>query len=343
MPRPTQPCLVRPSTLSAVVLVLASILAVAACGPVAASPTPDPTAPAPTDAGAACPTGPTPAPASLEGWDVTGQRPTLFPVVVSSRLTCGENRFLFSFLDADNRPAATPDRTVSLAFYDLGRDGDRPVRTTTGAFIWAIEGSRGLYAATADFATAGMWGVEFTTVAPGAASETIRVLFQVADSSPVVAIGASAPASDTPTLADVEGEIGRLSTDPDPIEAFYETSVADALAEARPFVLVFATPKFCTSAQCGPTLDRLKPIAAAHPAITFINVEPFDLEFVDGQLQPVLTNGQLTPAAATLEWGLLSEPWIFVVDGNGIVRGSFEAVVGEEELETVLRRIAPGT
>ena len=30
-------------------------------------------------------------------------------------------------------------------------------------------------------------------------------------------------------------------------------------------MLVFATPKFCTSAQCGPTLDRIKPIAAAHP------------------------------------------------------------------------------
>jgi hypothetical protein len=28
------------------------------------------------------------------------------------------------------------------------------------------------------------------------------------------------------------------------------------------------------------------------------------------------------------EWGLLSEPWIFTVDSSGVVRGSFEGVIG---------------
>ena len=65
---------------------------------------------------------------------------------------------------------------------------------------------------------------------------------------------------------------------PKPDPAFYQTSVADALAAHKPFILVFATPKFCTSQQCGPTLDQFKPIAAANPGVTFINVEPYQLE-----------------------------------------------------------------
>ena len=74
--------------------------------------------------------------------------------------------------------------------------------------------------------------------------------------------------------------------------------------------------------------------------MTFINVEPYVLEYTDGQLQPVLdANQQLQAAPATDEWGLLSEPWIFVVDGDGIVRGSFEGVVGEAELERALAEV----
>ena len=105
--------------------------------------------------------------------------------------------------------------------------------------------------------------------------------------------------------------------------------------------MAFATPKFCQSQQCGPTLDRLKPIAAAHPDVTFINVEPYQLEVVDGQLQPVLTGdpAQLTPAASTDEWGLLSEPWVFVVDRDGIVTASFMLIFSDEELEAAVSAV----
>jgi hypothetical protein len=216
------------------------------------------------------------------------------------------------------------------------------VATAEAEFTWAIEDSRGMYVVNAALPEAGIWGAAFTTEAPDSPAETIRMQFQVVDSSPTVQVGAKAPASDTPTLADVDGDLAKLSTDEEPVEAFYEQSVADAIAAHEPFVLAFATPKFCTSAQCGPTLDRLKPVAQAHPDITFINVEPYQLELREGQLQPVLdANGQLTPAPATNEWGLLSEPWIFVVDADGVVRGSFEGVVADAELERVLAEVAP--
>jgi hypothetical protein len=211
-------------------------------------------------------------------------------------------------------------------------------------FVWAIPDERGMYVVNAELPEAGVWGAEISTAAPQAESETIRMTFEVADSTPTVQIGDQAPPSDTPTAADVDGDLTRLSTDESPVPAFYETSVADALAAHEPFVLVFATPKFCTSQQCGPTLDSIKPIAEAHPDVTFINVEPYQLEEQDGQLQPVLdANGQLQAAPATDEWGLLSEPWIFVVDRDGIVRGSFEGVVGQPELEQALAEVEAGS
>ena len=145
-----------------------------------------------------------------------------------------------------------------------------------------------------------------------------RLTFDVRADLPTVQVGQAAPASKTPTAADVGGDLSKISTDTKPDPAFYQTSVADALAAHKPFMLVFATPKFCTSQQCGPTLDHFKPIAAANPGVTFINVEPYQLKVVDGALQPMLdANSQLQATDVTDQWGLLSEPWIFAVDRDG--------------------------
>jgi hypothetical protein len=55
------------------------------------------------------------------------------------------------------------------------------------------------------------------------------------------------------------------------------------------------------------------------------------------RLQPVLdANGQLQPNDASKAFTLLSEPWIFVVDGNGHVTGSFEVIVGPDELKSAI-------
>ena len=122
----------------------------------------------------------------------------------------------------------------------------------------------------------------FTTAAPGSPEQTIPFSFDVKEDASVVWPGEKAPSVDTPTLADVGGDVAKISSDEDPVEAFYETSVADALAANKPFVLVFATPKFCQTKTCGPTLEKIKTVAAAHPDMTFINVEPYLLEDVDG-------------------------------------------------------------
>lgn len=321
-------------------LALGAALVVAAC---TGGSTPGPASPgasitpAPSSAPGECPA--SAVVDSAEGWGPPATQPSVIPIIVSSIQACGIDRFVFSFVDASNLPIAAPDRTVSVAFYDLGSDPATPVATVDAAFVWAIEGSRGAYVADVEFTTHGVWGAEFRTTAPGSPEAVIRQSFTVRATSPTLGVGQRAPASVTPTLADVGGEVAALSTDQRPVEAFYTTSVAAAVAAGDPFLLAFATPKFCASAQCGPTLDRVKPLAEAYPSVTFINVEPYELDLVDGQLQPVLTDGQLTPVAAVDEWGLVSEPWIFVVDRDGLIRGSFEGIVRTEELEAALETV----
>ncbi len=273
---------------------------------------------------------------SAPGWEKPATTPAVIPIVVSSFQACGTNRFVFTLVDAGNLPVAAPDLAVTVAFFDLGRDAATPVATVDADFVWAIEGSRGAYVANVDYQSHGTWGAEFRTTAPGQPETVVRLSFTVREISPTIAVGQPAPPSKTLTLTDVGGDVGKLSTDLEPLAAFYETSVSTAVAEHRPFLLAFATPKFCASAQCGPTLDRVKPFVAGYPTVTFINVEPYELEVVDGQLQPVLTNNQLTTVAALDEWGLVSEPWIFVVDRDGVVRGSFEGIVRTEELAAAL-------
>jgi hypothetical protein len=317
--------------IASVALVLAGCVAGASPAPSSAPPSSDPTA--------ACPTAPAPNPPDPAGWPIPGTtvKASVYPVIVSSEQICGRNRLLFSFLDASNQPVASPDRSASVAFYDLGRDPATPVSTSDGTFLWAIEGSRGVYVTYVDFPEAGEWGAEFTTAVAGGPPETVRMRFQVKPTGTPVPVGATAPASVTPTAADVGGDLAKLSSDQEPEPSFYELSVDQALAQGKPFALVFATPAFCTSAQCGPTLDIVKAVATEEPGFTFINVEPYKLTYADGSLQPELdANGQLQAVPSVIDYGLLSEPWIFVVDRNGIVSASFEAIISPEELTAAI-------
>ena len=326
----------RPRSLRVAVLVITTVFLGAACGPLAstgASPS------GPTGSGAAaCATAPNP-PEDLEGWGPPAQAPQIVPVLIASpgQLVCGPNRVLFTLLDATDRPIGAPDRIAKLAIFNLGRDPNQAVVTTDAAFIWAIEDERGIYVANVTFPDAGRYGAEITTTAAGGAPEVIRLTFDVQPSSSIVKVGDRAPASKTPTLADVGGDATKVSTDATPDPAFYDTSVDQAIANHEPFVLIFATPKFCTSAQCGPTLDRIKPYAARYPGVTFINVEPYRLKLVNGTLQPDLNaDGQLQTAAVTEEWHLFNEPTVYVVDRDGIVRAAFELMFSDAELTTAL-------
>jgi hypothetical protein len=273
----------------------------------------------------------------VPGWQIATGDPSVFPTLISSMQVCGRNRFLFGFIDNQNQSAATPERTASVGFYNLARDANVPVATVTGRFQWLLEGRTGIYVADVEYLEAGEWGAEFVTSIDGGTPEVIRARFQVHEQGVAPGIGDSVPSVKTPTLADAGGDVAQVSSDTTPDPRLYEVSLDTALAEHRPTVIAFATPAFCKSQTCGPMLEVVKAAARDERDVTFINVEPYVLEFKDGRLQPVVdANNQLQAAPVTLAFGIPSEPWVFVVDRAGRVTGSFEATVSPDELKAAI-------
>jgi hypothetical protein len=276
-------------------------------------------------------------------------KPPFIPSLISSEAVVGRDRVLFGILDSTGaKTIAGPDLKVTVGFRETPLDTASPgtspalavIPPAPAEFIWAIPDERGVYHVDVDFPKAGDWTADFRTSGGDLPDKTVSVQFQVSDKGTTIPVDGAAPATKTPTLADVGGDVRKIATDPKPDLAFYQTSVDQALARHEPFVLVFATPAFCVSRQCGPTLDSIKAIAKDHPGVTFINAEPYQLAYANGSLQPILdANSQLQPTDAARAWGLLSEPWVFVVDRTGVVRGSYEAVVSKAELDAALNAL----
>jgi hypothetical protein len=281
------------------------------------------------------PASPSPAASPSSAGSPSAQGPSVIPVIVTVEQVVGPNRFLFSLLDPDtNQPLAAPDRPVTVGFTDPA-GGTIPAADAT--FIWAIENERGVYVTYPTFSVPGTWKGSFTTMGTRGVAETINLSFDVREDGTTVAVGEQAPAVRTPTLADVGGDVMHVSTDQHPEPAFYAHSVDQLLNAGTPFLLAFATPKFCASAQCGPTLERVKAVAAQRPGFTVVNVEPYELELVDGSLEAKRSDqGQLIPVEASNAYGLVTEPWVFVIDGAGTIGGSFESIFTDEELLTAI-------
>jgi hypothetical protein len=291
---------------------------------------------------AACSTtsAPTASPSPL-GWVNQGSG-DLVPITVNSELVVGSNRFLLNLVDRRNEPLASPNRRATLKFYDLSVDQSAPAVSVVGTYMLIIDGLPGLYRGQVDFAHAGQWGLEVVTDEPDGSQRTGRLSFPVRETGTTPVVGAPAPPSETPTATTADG-IKQISTDGDPDADFYQLSVKQALAEHHPFLLIFATPAFCRSATCGPALEVVKSLAPEFKdRVAFIHVEPYQLQLVGGQLQPVIdARNNPIPVQAVDEWGLPTEPYVFVVDAEGKVRAKFEGVAGADEIRQALTAIAP--
>ena len=141
------------------------------------------------------------------------------------------------------------------------------------------------------------------------------------------AVGAPAPASRTPTLA--EAPLEQLTTASRPDRELYRSSVADALADGVPFVVAFATPKYCTSRTCGPVVDVVSTVRRRHAGagVRFIHVEIYEGN------DPTKGENRWVK-----EWKLPSEPWVFLVGADGRIRDRFEGTVSVRELDRAVRR-----
>jgi hypothetical protein len=140
------------------------------------------------------------------------------------------------------------------------------------------------------------------------------------------ALGAKAPHSATPTLATAAA--ARITTSRPPDLPLLRDSIAGSLAAHRPFVVTFATPKFCTSRTCGPVVDVREAVRQrfAGRGVRFIHVEVYRNN-----------NPQLGYNRWMRQWGLLTEPWVFLVGRDGRIAAKFEGSVSVGELAAAVR------
>jgi hypothetical protein len=117
-----------------------------------------------------------------------------------------------------------------------------------------------------------------------------------------LAKGEQAPRLATKTLADVGGDLSRITTYRQPDERMYRYSLDAALAQRKPILLEFATPGHCTV--CDTQLQIVKAMLEKYEprGVLFLHMDQYQ-------------NPQAFKA-----YHVIGDPWTFVIDAKGVVR-----------------------
>lgn len=246
----------------------------------------------------------------------------------ASQFVPGDVRYPFLVIRNDARPVERPTATVWVA----KSRSQKPFQQTTarlepigvpGRSAPAFGGVTRIYVAHLRIPSPGRYWL--VAQPRGARIQGLGVVDVAARvSSP--AVGAKAPRSQTPTLATAPA--ARITTSRPPDLLLLRYSIAGSLAVHRPFVVTFATPKFCTSRVCGPVVDVVEAVRRRFDrrGVRFIHVEVF-------------TGNDPTRGYNRWmrQWGLASEPWVFLVGADGRVKAKFEGSVSAAELAAAVR------
>lgn len=267
----------------------------------------------------------------------------LHPAVVNSQLGLGRNRISFGLFDADGK--MLNDASASVRLYTL--DGDRGVSRGEHVLRPATlredlqhkhgDGSTHqhqdplitVYATDVELDKAEWWGAELTVRRGAKRYKPTRLRFFVGEHTAEPANGDAAPRSKQLVLRDVKDLAAIDSSDP-PHPELHQITVAEALDARKPTVIVFATPAFCQTRFCGPMVEAVVyPLVRPYrEKVSFIHIEPYELDQARA--------GKLVPVPQMQEWGLTTEPWIFVMDAGGKVAAKFEGVASQDEVRAVL-------
>ncbi|MEZ4512512.1 MAG: thioredoxin family protein [Chloroflexota bacterium] len=247
---------------------------------------------------------------------------TLSPIqvlLVSTDFGVGQPRVSFAFFDGEN--VAQNVASVSLQVFPV--DGGEAV--WEGTAVSYTDYLIPYWVFYPELPTAGYWGVKTeltltdgTTYSPGFVMETLA-------KTNAPALGAVAPPSENKTVF-TESDLSKLSSGTDVNPALYQMTVAEAVKTGRPTVVGFVTPGLCQTRWCGPTLESVEAVqeAVGDEAANFIHIEVYD----DFQA--------LTLSAPMVEWGLATEPWVFVLDKDGRIVSRLSGPLSPTELQEQL-------
>jgi hypothetical protein len=260
--------------------------------------------------------------------------PEYSAILITTDMAVGESRVMFGVVNREGMPVPGTTSEVGIYFLVPGEDARELKESVTANFVNWPTSVGGIFAANLDLDIGGLYEMDIDYTANDGTSVFAQASFILQDDSSTPAIGSPAPASVTHTAADAE-HISHITSSVTPDLDLYQLSIHEALQQDKPLVVVFATPAFCVSATCGPQVGELTKVKeSVGDRANYIHVEVFENpHLMDG----ARTDGDLV--AAVNEWGLPTEPWTFVIDSQGLVRGKFEQFTTAAEIEAKLLEI----
>ncbi len=144
----------------------------------------------------------------------------------------------------------------------------------------------------------------------------------VRQSNSALAHGEVAPRLATKTLADVGGDISRITTYRQPDERMYQYSLDKALASGKPILLEFATPGHCSV--CDRQLQITKAMLDKYQTqVLFLHMDQY-----------------MNPEAFKA-YRVFGDPWTFVIDNKGLVRFQQPGAMLYSEMDAAIRNVLP--
>lgn len=249
--------------------------------------------------------------------------------IIATELVAGAQQRVPIGITDHNTPVS--DATVHVRAFLLENSNQAVLKGESDApFKGAgLEGG-GVYVAHLDLMPAGNWGLQITASRPTGAHLTQQLAFNVISNPVVPAVGQPAPKSNSPTVRD-HPDVSTIDTG-DPPDDMHQLSIGQAIAQHRATLVVFASPAFCTSRACGPEVKVVQSLEPTYKdRLTFIHIE-------------IYTNYKPDPSKRTIaptvvEWRLQTEPWIFLIDANGIIRARFEGPAAGDELAAAVNQL----
>ncbi len=250
----------------------------------------------------------------------------------------GRNRFGFVLVNLQNQAIIGGSPEVWLALDEKAK-AQGPYSATWHPFnAYDKTGDRspksplpGDFAADIDLPNVGNWMVA-VTLRQGPKKYAGTGVLPVSSGPVLAGLGTKAVSTPTP-VATTPFKLAEICTRT-PVDHMHYISLDEALLNGKPTVVCFSTPLLCESQLCGPVTDE--------QILVFEKFGPDRANFI--HVEEFLPGPDRKPPAPTLEnqspgfkeWKLQTEPWVFVIDGKGVIRFRSLGPVTAPEIEAAL-------
>ncbi|MFA5882642.1 MAG: hypothetical protein WDA60_02205 [Acidimicrobiia bacterium] len=244
------------------------------------------------------------------------------PLVLSSDLhaSADPQRFVFAIARGSRYASFGP---AQVAFAAPGTNEGTILDTSL--YKEGLPKGRGIYVVEATFPTAGFWKAQ--ALLPDAQGKRVPFAVTVKPSAEAPLPGAPAPRAASPTAAVPLG-VNPICTRT-PACPLHDVSLSEVIGNGKPAAVMFATPALCTSQYCGPVLDELLDMMGPYRdrGVQMVHVEIWDS-----------TKGA-TPSPTVTAWNLPSEPWLFTIGADGVIRERLDGAMATNEIQAALDRL----